>query len=148
MNIEGRMLGLTKGNKIASGQIQWKALEESGKHLDKHITAYWLIGGYSLRDGCKIDQMEGYPYSPRQAVCQYPSLETENGWKDPWHSPAVQRLVTESLRVKNGSFRIHVKWKSVQSPLWRRNRDPALLGQQRLAEQFQSESNKSFFFFP
>lgn len=95
MNIKSNIPGLTRENKSASGKSQWTGLEENGKHQDKHITAYWLIEGYRLRDGCKIDQMEGYPYSQRQAVCQYPSLEAENGSKDPWHSPAVQTLVNE-----------------------------------------------------
>lgn len=99
MNIECNMPGLTKENKTDPGQTQWQGLEENGRHQDKHITAYWIIGGCSLRDGSKIDQMEGYPYSQRQAVCQYPSLETENGSKHPWHSRAVQRLVSESESV-------------------------------------------------
>lgn len=61
---------------------------ESTRANTSRLLIYW---GYSLRDGCRIDQMEGYPYSQRQAVCQYPSLETQNGSKDPWHSPTLQR---------------------------------------------------------
>lgn len=83
MNTKSNIPGLTKENKSDSRRSHWTGLVENGKHQDKHITAYWLIGGYSLRDGCKIDQMEGYPYLQRQAVCQYPSVEAENGSRDP-----------------------------------------------------------------
>lgn len=54
---------------------------------------YWFIGGYSLRDGGRIDQMEGYPYSQRQAVCQYPSRETQNGSEDPCFFSTAERVV-------------------------------------------------------
>ena len=90
MDIKDNVPRVAKGEKDTSGQesmekawAEWKAPGQT--HL-----GYWFIGGYSLRDGCKIDQTEGYPYSQRQAVCQYPSLETQNGSKDPWHSPTPQ----------------------------------------------------------
>lgn len=90
-DIKEDVLRVAKGKKGTLGQEcmvraggEWKAPGQT--HL-----GYWFIGGYSLRDGCRIDQMEGYPYSQRQAVCQYPSLETQNGSKDPWHSPTLQR---------------------------------------------------------
>lgn len=115
INIKSKISGLTKENVSASRRWNWTGLVEKRKHQDKHITTYWLIGGYSLRDRCKIDQMEGYPYSQRQAVCQYPSLEAENCSKGRWHSPAAQRLVNKRDFTR---WRIVVLFNSCQTKVW------------------------------
>lgn len=48
---------------VGERQISRKRVREEYKALGQTNVSYWFIGGNSLCDRCKIDQMEGYPYS-------------------------------------------------------------------------------------
>lgn len=78
---------------VRERQISRKRVREEYKALGQTNVSYWFIGGNSLCDRCKIDQMEGYPYSQKQAVCQYPSVQIQNACNNPWHSNTVQQFV-------------------------------------------------------
>lgn len=90
--------------------MQWRKTEDEGaweekdrwaarewereiKHWDKQMWVIDLLGGIVFVTLCRIDQMEGYPYSQKQAVCQYPSVQIQNACNNPWHSKTVQQFV-------------------------------------------------------